>query len=254
MDHGNDQATAEDPGAWRMIPRAKTYELVVDRIEAQIMSGNLRVGDRLPAERDLASMLEVSRSAVREAIRVLQARGVLTSTVGNGPDSGTVISGSSSDALNRLLRLHVALTNFPIDQVVEARVMLERWSVRLAAANASAPDLAALRKLLAEMDDEGISRATFNDLDTAFHVAIADASGNRMVADLTGAMREAVRHSLLAAFSETAEWEKLADGFRAEHRAIYECIASGDGSRASDTVEAHIRDFLGRMHVLLPPR
>lgn len=254
MDNGSDQVTAEDLGVWRTIPRAKTYELVVDRIEAQIMSGSLRVGDRLPAERELASMLEVSRSAVREAIRVLQARGVLTSTVGNGPDSGTLITGSSSDALNRLLRLHVALTNFPIDQVVEARVMLERWSVRLAAANASAPDLAGLRKLLSEMDEEGISRATFNDLDTAFHVAIADASGNRLVADLTGAVREAVRHSLLAAFSETAEWETLRDGFRAEHRTVYDCIASGDGPGASNAVEAHIRGFLGRLPVLLPPR
>jgi len=254
MDHGNDPAKADEAAAWQTIPRAKTYELVVDRIEAQIMSGKLRVGDRLPAERDLASMLEVSRSAVREAIRVLQARGVLASTVGNGPESGTVITGSSSDALNRLLRLHVALTNFPIDQVVEARVMLERWSVRLAAKNASDADLAGLRTLLDEMDAEGISRATFNDLDTAFHVAIAEASGNRLVADLTGAMREAVRHSLLAAFSDTAEWESLANRFRAEHRAIYESIAQGDGPQASDTVEAHIRNFLGRMPVLLPPR
>lgn len=254
MDHGNDQATDKDPGAWRMIPRAKTYELVVDRIEDQIMSGNLRVGDRLPAERDLASMLDVSRSAVREAIRVLQARGVLTSMVGNGPDSGTVIASSSSEALNRLLRLHVALTNFPIDHVVEARVMLERWSVRLAAAHAAPADLAGLRELLAEMDDEGISRASFNDLDTAFHVAIANASGNSLVADLTRALREALRHALLTAFSESGEWEKLADGFRVEHRAIYESIASGDASKAADTVEAHIRGFFGRLQVLMPPR
>jgi DNA-binding FadR family transcriptional regulator len=67
-------------------------------------------------------------------------------------------------------------------------------------------------------------------------------------------MREAVRHSLLAAFSETAEWETLANRFRTEHRAIYECIASGDGPKAGDTVEAHIRGFFGRMLVLLPPR
>ena len=132
--------------------------------------------------------------------------------------------------------------------------MFERWSVRLAATNASASDLIALRKLLAAMDDEGISRATFNDLDTAFHVAIANASGNRLVADLTGSLREALRHSLLAAFSETGEWEKLADGFRTEHRAIYECIASGDGPKASEAVEAHIRGFFGRLQVLLPPR
>jgi GntR family transcriptional repressor for pyruvate dehydrogenase complex len=254
VESANDRAIVDAPGVWQVIPRAKAYELVVDRIEDQIMSGHLRVGDRLPPERELATMLEVSRSAVREAIRVLQAWGVLSSTVGNGPDSGTVITGSSSDALNHLLRLHVALTNFPVDQVVEARVMLERWSVRLAAANATPSDLTRLAGLLAEMDDPSVGRAAFNDLDTAFHVAIAQASSNRLVADLTSAMREALRHSLLAAFSDADAWEKLAAGFRTEHHAIYDCIASGDGPKAADTVESHIRDFLGRMKVLLPPR
>src|SRR5664279_923075 len=172
---GSERPAGDRPaGSWRPIARAKTYQLVLDRIEEQILTGELRVGDRLPPERDLASLLGVSRSAVREAIRALQAQGVLHSTVGNGPESGTIVSGSSGEALTRLLRLHVGLANFPIHDIVEARVMLERWSVRLAAANASAADLERMKALLDSMEDPDVARAAFNDLDTAFHVAMAD--------------------------------------------------------------------------------
>lgn len=250
----NGTSGAEAGTRWRAIPRAKTYELVINRIEEQILTGQLRVGDRLPPERDLASLLGVSRSAVREAIRMLQAQGVLYSAVGNGPDSGTLVSGSSTAALTRLLRLQVALTNFPVQQVVEVRVMLERWSVRLAATAATGADLRHLKSLLDEMDDIHVDRARFNDLDTAFHIAVAKAGGNRLVADLTGAVRESLKYSLLAAFEESTEWGSLAAGLRAEHHRLYERIAAGDGQGAADVVEAHIRNFFGRMQALMPPR
>jgi GntR family transcriptional regulator, transcriptional repressor for pyruvate dehydrogenase complex len=237
----------EEASRWRAIPRAKTYELVIDRIEEQILSGQLRVGDKLPPERDLASLLGVSRSAVREAIRVLQAQGVLRSTVGNGPESGTMVSGSSGQALNRLLRLQVALTNFPVEHVVEARVMLERWSVRLAAESAGPAELATLRELLAEMDDPSTPRSRFNDLDTRFHVAVAEAGGNRLVADLTAAVRESLRFPLLAAFEELTDWPAVAAGLRAEHHRLYDQIAAGDGAAAAGTVEAHLRDSFARL-------
>jgi GntR family transcriptional repressor for pyruvate dehydrogenase complex len=241
-------------GHWRPIARAKTYELVLDRIEEQILTGELRVGDRLPAERDLATLLGVSRSAVREAIRALQAQGVLTSAVGNSPDAGTVVAGSSGEALTRLLRLHVGLTNFPVTDVVEARVMLERWSVKLAATHATAADLERMRRLLAEMEDPAVRRDSFNDLDTAFHVAVAEAGGSRLVADLTTAVRGSLRFSLLAAFEQSPDWDAVVAGLRFEHRTIYELIAAGDSDGAARVVEAHVRGFFGRMSTLLPAR
>ncbi|MER7084163.1 FadR/GntR family transcriptional regulator, partial [Saccharopolyspora kobensis] len=63
----------DDRAGWRPVARSRTYELVIDRIEEQIVSGQLGVGDRLPPERDLAQMLGVSRAAVREAFRALEA-------------------------------------------------------------------------------------------------------------------------------------------------------------------------------------
>ena len=68
--------------------RARSHELVVEAVENQIMSGALKVGDPLPPERELAARLQVSRAGVREAIRVLEAQGVVTSSVGAGRDAG----------------------------------------------------------------------------------------------------------------------------------------------------------------------
>ncbi len=228
---------------WRPISRVRTYELVLDRIEEQILQGQLKVGDRLPPERDLAAMLGVSRAAVREAMRTLEAQGVVHSAVGNGPDSGTTVAAASSEALTRLLRLHVALANFPIADVVEARVMLERWSVRLAARNGTPEHVGRIQDLVTAMADPQIGREEFNDLDTAFHVAIAEAGGNRLVCDITSAIRESLRHTLLSAFTAMDDWDEVADGLRAEHQVIFQHLLSRDGQAAADAVERHIRGF-----------
>lgn len=235
------------PPQRRPVARTKTYELVLNRIEEQILSGELRVGDRLPPERDLASLLGVSRAAVREAIRTLQAQGVLQSTVGNGPESGTFVSASSSHALTRLLRVHVGLANFPVLDLVEARVMLERWSTRLAAANARPEDLDRLRGLLDRMNEPDVSMADYNDYDTQFHVAVAEAGGNRLVADLTRAVRESLRYYLLNAFEDSTDWDDLVTQLRAEHGRLFGLIAAGDGVGAADAVEAHVRGFFARL-------
>lgn len=231
----------ESASGWRPVERSRAYELVVDRIEEQILDGALRVGDRLPAERDLAPMLGVSRAAVREAIRSLEAQGVLSSAVGAGQVGGTVVAAMPSLALTRLLRLHVALANFPMNDVVEARVMLERFSAGLAAERASAEHLKAIEVPLDEMDDVSIDQETFNQLDTQFHVAVAEAGGNRLVADMTIAIRDSMHAPILRAYAEVADWQNMAGRLRSQHRAVFEAIREHDSQRASDLLEEHIR-------------
>lgn len=225
---------------WSPVERSRTYELVIDRIEQQILDGTLRVGDRLPAERELAPMLGVSRSAVREAIRSLEAQGVLTSAVGAGPAGGTIVSGMPGQALTRLLRLHVALANFPMADVVEARVMLERLSARLAATHATPAQLKAMEMTLDSMDDASIDKETFNQMDTQFHVAVAEAAGNRLVADMTIAIRDSMHLPLLRAYAEVTDWDSLASQLRAQHRAVLKAIREHNAREASDLVEQHI--------------
>ncbi len=232
---------------WRPVQQPRAYELVIDRIEERILSGALRVGDRLPAERELSQLLGVSRAAVREAIRSLEAQGVLVSSVGAGRDGGTTVSALPSEALTRFLRLHVALANFPMPDVVDARVMLERGSVRIAAGHGGQVSLSPIRALLARMDEPGISREEFNDLDSQFHIALAEAGGNRLVADMTGAIRASMRQPILASFQVTADWPTLAQSLRAAHWAIYEAVVAGDGGRAADLAEVHIREAYGAL-------
>ena len=244
-----ENAPGSDLGAWQPIARSRSHELVVDQIEEQILAGTLRVGDRLPGERDLASHLQVSRAAVREAIRTLEAQGVVRSAVGSGKDSGTLVSAMPSEALTRLLRLHVALANFPMEDVVAARVMLERSSATLAAQHAAPADLDAMRAALDGMERVGVDRETFNDLDTAFHVAIAEASGNRLVADMTIALRDSMRRPILRALHALgSDWERVADQLRADHRGIFAAIEGGQGEVAAERVDQHIRSA----HAALP--
>lgn len=231
------------PAAWEPVARSRTFELVLGRIEEQILAGNLHVGDRLPPERELVELLGVSRAAVREALRVLEAQGVLRPRVGTGPASGSVIAALPSEGLSQLLRLHIALASFAHDDVAEARATLERSSARLAAERATRADLARMREPLLRMDEQGLAPEEFNDFDTGFHVAVAEAGGNRLVADMTIAVRNAVRHTLLSAFQRLPDWEAVANRLRAEHHGVYDAIAAGDGERAGELVESHIRGF-----------
>ena len=111
---------------WRPVRQSRTHELVLERIEERVLAGELKAGDRLPPERELAPVLGVSRSALREALRVLETIGVLVAQAGRGPDAGARIVRNPDDALGRLLRLHFALGSYSLHDVLEARVVLER--------------------------------------------------------------------------------------------------------------------------------
>lgn len=228
---------------WTPVTKARTYELVLDRIEEQIASGRLRVGDRLPGERDLASALGVSRVAVREAIRVLQAMGLITQATGSGREAGTILTAAPADALTRLIRMHVLVASLDSTDLVRARITLERESAALAAQHATEDDRAGMRQTLAAMEDPAASPDGFNDADTAFHVAIARASGNTLVAELTTALRNAMRSTLLQRLQAHEDFRAVAMRLSREHRQIYDALVAGEAARAAELVAAHIEGF-----------
>jgi GntR family transcriptional regulator, transcriptional repressor for pyruvate dehydrogenase complex len=230
----------------------KAWELVVEWIEERILGGEYTVGSQLPAERELAQQVGVSRSAVREAVRALEASGVLRSSVGAGATGGTRITGMPHTALTRLLRLHVALASFPTDDVTEVRVALERLSTRLASRQASAEGVALMRELVDAMDDDALTMAEFNNLDTRLHVAIAEAAGNRLASDLTIAIRESMRLPILAGIAALDRWEDARAVLRAQHRGIVDAIAAQEAEHAVARVEEHIRTAYERMTSLHP--
>jgi GntR family transcriptional repressor for pyruvate dehydrogenase complex len=220
----------------------RIHEIVLWRIEEQIASGRLKVGDRLPSERDLAASLGVGRPAVREAIRVLEAMGtVVPGTAGS--DSATLVAAIPGDALTHLVTLHVMLSSFETADVVRARIALERESARLAAKQATPADHTAMADELTAMDPLDITPEEFNDRDTTFHLVIARASGNILLTELTTALRMAMRPTQLAALRAGPDFPTIAARLAVEHHAIHDAIGSGDGDLAANRIEAHIEGF-----------
>lgn len=211
------------------------FDAVLQHLTQEIESGRVGAGSLLPNERKLAEDLHVSRGAVREAIKVLQAQGIVTSRVGQG--GGTRIATTQGSALGGILRLHMALEAISFQELTDTRVVLERAAAATAAGNV---DSDVLEELCARMEhEEEIDR--FNDLDTAFHVEIARLGNNRLVRDLTIAIRQAVASHILIGERAVAKWEPFRANLVHEHRHIISALRSGDGNLAADLTEAHVR-------------
>ncbi|HEU4948951.1 MAG TPA: FadR/GntR family transcriptional regulator, partial [Kribbella sp.] len=227
-----------------IVPDVKNYELVLSRVEADLAAGRLRLGGRLPGERVLAEQLGISRPSVREAIRVLEAMGVVRTATGSGPDAGAVIVAEPVSPLTSLLRLHLATKHLPMGDIVQTRVLLESWAARQAAGRVS-PDeeLATAEELLDRMDDPTLTPERFHLLDAEFHVALASLAGNVLVAAVMSSLRSAIHGYVLAAVPNLPDWEATAVGLRDEHRAIVAAIRAGRPDRAAELVCDHIEGF-----------
>ena len=214
------------------------YEVVLRHIEAGILAGTHRPGDQLPPERDLAANLGVGRSAVREAMRVLQTQGLITSST--GPGRGTRIAPAQGNALARIFQLHLALGNSGTSDLTETRVALERSSAALAAQRAAPKSLRRIRAVVAAMASADTVDG-FNELDTEFHVLIARAGQNQLIADLTVAIRQAVREPIRAASLAMEDWPDYRVDLLRQHRGILEAITASDPVEAASLMESHIR-------------
>lgn len=230
----------------------RAHEAVLARIEADLAAGRWAIGERLPAERAFAEELGVSRPSVREAIRVLEAMGIVRTAVGSGPDAGASVINRPAAGLGSAMRLHLAVGTLPVRDVVELRVLLETWAVgrvgeRVAGSDGDAGgagvSVADAAALLDQMDDHDLTPQAFQELDSAFHVALAGLSGNVLVEAVMLGLRGAIESYVLAAAATVQDWPATAARLRQEHRAILAAVAVGDGGAAQAAVEQHITGF-----------
>lgn len=226
-------------------PGMRTYEGVIDSIRHMLLTGEVSPGDRLPSERELAEALGVSRPMVREALRTLEVLGVVAARRGYGPGAGTFILTEPSPALATLLDMEFTLERFDLADVIDTRVMLERWAIIGMPADA---DLAPAAHALTMMG-EPLDRAELMDWDLTFHQAIVDCASNRLVAhlyrSLRGAMHQRLADSLVAIDAQS--WATFWRRVMREHRMIYAALDSGDRERAADLSEQHVtRHYLRR--------
>jgi GntR family transcriptional regulator, transcriptional repressor for pyruvate dehydrogenase complex len=229
--------------SWQPVRKVRTHEQVLAQIEQKILDGDLRVGERLPSERELAEALGVSRASIREALRALEVMGIIESRIGSGRESGSFISGKSNAALGNLLRLHMALAHISLADLVDIRSELEQSNARRAAIHRTDEDLSHLRSVLQSMRSAGLPYEEFNKLDTEFHVSIAHASKNALATDLMQALRDAVRHKMTAVFANLGNWRPVADQLIREHEQVVGAIADHRPDVAAKLVGEHIDRF-----------
>ncbi|WP_207781997.1 FadR/GntR family transcriptional regulator [Phytoactinopolyspora limicola] len=221
----------------------KAYELVLEWIEGEIAEGRLAIGDRLPGERVVADRLRVSRTSVREAIRVLEVMGVIRTSAGSGPDAGAVVVAEPHSPLTSTLRLHLATSHLPISDIVQTRILLESWAVAEAATVMDDAALDAAARLLDAMDDPALGPERFHILDAEFHVALCRGAGNLLVSTIMAALREAIHGYVMAAVPMVDNWPDIAAQLRREHRAVLDAVRGGQGEVAAKLVTDHIDGF-----------
>jgi GntR family transcriptional regulator, transcriptional repressor for pyruvate dehydrogenase complex len=207
---------------------------VVTHIRSLIERGELKPGDRLPAERNLAARLGVSRPSVRAGLRALTAMGVVQPRHGSGtyiPDGPPVLQ---PEPLSFLAALH----GFTGLEMYEARRILEVGAAGLAAERASEQQMAALDALVKSLFESLESPQAFLVHDINFHRAIAAASGNPIVASLVE-MVSALYYDRRRQTAERAAERDLRDAAEA-HRRIYEAVQARDAEAARKAMNEHL--------------
>lgn len=211
-----------------------TTEEVIFQLREMIHRGELRLGDRLPPERDLAKLLGVSRPTLRDGIRSLAAIGVLQARRGAGT---FVVKAEGSPTLDsNPLRLLASLHGFTPDEMFEARKSLEMAIAGLAAERATGDQLATMSEEIAEMFATLDDPAQFLVHDMRFHQTVAAASGNRILTSLMNMVATIlfdVRRKTVKRAKDLKESAEM-------HRTIYRAIRKHDAEAASEAMRDHL--------------
>jgi GntR family transcriptional repressor for pyruvate dehydrogenase complex len=223
-------------------PTARAWRSVLEHIERDLLDGRLGPGDRLPSERDLSADLGVGRSSVREALRVLEVLGLIRTATGSGPQAGAIVIATPTGGMSALLRLQVAAQGFPLTDVVKTRLVLEDSVAASLAADAER-DTTEAHRVLDAMDAESLTAGEFLALDAQLHLALAEASGNAVIAAMMAGLRTSIESYVQAGAAGVADWPAMADHLRAEHRGILAAIDDGDGDRARALIKDHITGY-----------
>jgi GntR family transcriptional regulator, transcriptional repressor for pyruvate dehydrogenase complex len=219
---------------YKAVHTGRLYEQIVDQIEQRVLAGQLRVGDQLPPERDLAEQFGVSRTAVREAVKALREKGLVKVE----PGRGTFITDRTSRAMRRSLGLMVGIGGADgTRDLVEVREILEPEIAARAAERATPENLAALRDAVAAMDAALDDAEAFIAADLAFHRTLAEATQNSLLPALLDSIIELLREDRMRIFHTDGG---AARG-QSHHKRILATVTHREAEGARQAMRAHLR-------------
>ena len=217
------------------------YQVLADDLRDKITSGRLRPGDRLPTEPQLCAQSGLSRSTVREALRLLSSQHLIVTT--RGVTGGSFVAQPSAhliaETLEDGLGMLVASGILEGEHLFEVRMMLEVPAAHLAALRHSLAHLADLDAAMFSYPEDSIDRVLTACRD--FHTAVSAASGNPLHQLVSGPLYAVANERDLAQEAPDDFWPGVAD----DHRVIRDAIADRDGARASDAARSHLERLRG---------
>ena len=220
-------------GNLKAVTKTKFHEQIVEQVQDLIEKGQLKHGDQLPAERELASIFKVSRHSVREAIRVLEQKKILKSR----PGSGTFIILEDEPSVVASLANAIIREKNTLSEIFEFRELLEPQIAGLAARNAQKKDIEVLEDLLKKQQKALNDSRVSKELDEKFHLALAMATGNAVLLQVVALFG----HILMKSRHENS---RSLDRNRLSvkgHKKILHAIKNGDARSASQLMESHLQ-------------
>ena len=207
---------------------------VAEQIQNQILQNKLHVGDRLPSERELTENFQVSRTVIREAIRILEAKGLLESQGGNGTFVRGVQSNDVADSL--VMYFSTGKETITHEELMEVRNIFEIQISRLAAERISPAGIQKLEELLESMRATANNADEFAKYDLEFHLELARATDNRLM--------EVLLDPLIDGLYEERRLASMLPGIAEEaiglHAIILEKVKNRDANGASLAMQQHL--------------
>lgn len=215
----------------------KLSDKIIAQIKDLISSGKLKPGDRLPSERKLSESFGVGRMHVRDALQKLEFYGIVKTL----PQSGTVVEGLGTVALDGILTDILELNDADFHAMTEARVILESNAVQLAAKRATLQNLEKIEEALCAFGDKVKNGEQGIEEDLMFHLKIAEAAHNSVLNSmLLLILPDVIRFNKNL---ELCSDGRFIEAFE-EHKVIFDDIKNGRSSEAARAMRNHLRDLL----------
>ena len=224
--------------------RGRLRDRAADQILEMVVSGGLRPGERLPPERELCERLDVSRTVVREALNLLEARGLISIEHGRG----AVVSGGNTDAVRDTLGLILRVRPKALWELLEMRKILEVEISGLAAERATEEDVEAMRARLRRMAACIDVPQGYVDADVEFHALLARGAGNAVLLTMLDPIVD-----LLRASRQVSAARRPGSALRAlgEHEEILRRVEEGDAEGARREMRVHLQNTVKDIEAVL---
>jgi GntR family transcriptional repressor for pyruvate dehydrogenase complex len=231
------QGTMDAKPVYRAVKTFRLFEQIVQQVEDSILKGQLKPGDQLPAERDLAQRFGVSRTAVREAVKTLREKGLVEAYSGRG----TFVTNGTSQAMRQSLDLMIRINpQEGLSNLAELRLVLEPEIAALAVARIEEQLLTTMREAIAAMDRNINDPEAYVEADLDFHLALAEAAGNPLILSLLDSIVGLLREQRSRIFNVDGGPERG----QYHHKRILAAIDQRDPEAAREAMRAHLKQVL----------